>query len=117
MKSDYDAGYIRDILKIFFSNSSFIRRIFILCFAFSCLVPVFSTQQYITSGEIIVLSKKIAQGDSDQVTLSGRARYIPVSVTDMETENSIIRSLPLIRETVTELYNDGLLNLEPGFFD
>jgi len=117
MQSNYDSGSLRNILNIFFSNLPFMRRIFFVCVAVSFLVPVLSVQKYTPSGEIMVLSKKIAQGNREEVGIATGVRYIPVSLTDMETENSILRSLPIIRKTVADLYIDGLLNLEHSYFD
>lgn len=116
MQTNHDNGSLRDTLKIFFANLPFMRRIFILCVAVSFLVPVLSEQKYTPSGEIMVLSKKIAQGNREEMAVASGVRYVPVSLTDMETENSIIRSLPLIRETVVDLHDDGLLHLEKGYF-
>jgi len=117
MQSNYNDGSFRSVLNIFFANLPFMRRIFLVCVAVSLLAPALSEKKYVPTGEIMVLSKKIAQGNRGEVGLATGVRYIPVSLTDMETENNILRSLPVIRKTVTDLYTDGLLHIESSYFD
>ncbi|MDX1696394.1 MAG: GNVR domain-containing protein [Ketobacteraceae bacterium] len=107
-----EQGYFREILGIFFANLPFIKRVFILCAALSLLIPFFVPKVYTLTGEIVVLSKKIQQGITGDMIGGTGSRYIPVSLTDMETENNIIRSLPLIRKTVKELHEEGLMYIE-----
>ena len=114
---DREQGYLREILGIFFANLPFIKRVFVLCAALSLIVPFLVPKVYTVTGEIVVLSKKIQQGISGDMIGGTASRYIPVSLTDMETENNIIRSLPLIKKTAGELYREGLFYPEYGFVD
>lgn len=117
MAESRESNYFREILGILFANLPFIRRLFLLCVAISLLVPFFITTKYTLTGEIVVLSKKIQQGIRGDITGGTSARYIPVSLTDMETENNIIRSVPLMRKTVTDLYDEGVMSVEYGAID
>lgn len=104
---------IRGILSIFFANLVFMRRTFIFCIILCIPTALFAPTYYTITGNIVVLSKKIQQG---HVSPSG-SRYIPVSLSDMETENNILRSVPLLKETVTQLFDEGALYLEKGLLD
>ncbi|MBV1921310.1 MAG: hypothetical protein KUG73_11555, partial [Pseudomonadales bacterium] len=117
MAESRESNYFREILGVLFANLPFIRRLFLLCVAMSLLVPFFITTKYTLTGEIVVLSKKIQQGIRGDITGGTSARYIPVSLTDMETENNIIRSVPLMRQTVTDLYDEGVMSIEYGLVD
>ena len=117
MAESRESNYFREILGILFANLPFIRRLFLLCVVISLLIPFFITTKYTLTGEIVVLSKKIQQGIRGDITGGTSARYIPVSLTDMETENNIIRSLPLVRKTVTDLYDEGVMSIEYGLLD
>ena len=117
MQSKDDSGSFRNILNAFFANFPFMLRIFFVCVVVSVLVPVLSEQKYLLNGEIMVLSKKIAQGNREEMGVMAGVRYVPVSLTDMETENNILRSLPVIKKTVEELYNNGLFHIERSYFD
>lgn len=117
MNTRREQGYLREILGIFFANLPFIRRLFVLCAVLSLAVPFFVPKLYTVTGEIVVLSKKIQQGITGDIIGGTSSRYIPVSLTDMETENNIIRSLPLIKKTVAELHTEGLFYVEYGLLD
>ncbi len=112
-----EQGYIREVLGIFFANLPFIKRVFILCAALSLLVPFMVPKLYTLTGEIVVLSKKIQQGITGDMIGGTAPRYIPVSLSDMETESYIVRSLPLIQKTTEELYKEGVFDEEPSFLD
>ena len=114
--SNIQSGYIREFLGMFFANTLFIKRIFIGFAVISFLVPLALTDTFTVTGEIIVLSKKIQQGPQGALAQSS-ARYIPVSLSDMETENNIIRSIPLIRSSVAALYKKGVFTEEVSFID
>ena len=114
--SNIQSGYIREFLGMFFANTLFIKRIFIGFAVISFLVPLALTDTFTVTGEIIVLSKKIQQGPQGALAQSS-ARYIPVSLSDMETENNIIRSIPLIRSSVAALYEKGVFTEEVSFID
>ena len=116
-RMDREQGYFREILGIFFANLPFIKRVFLLCAALSFVVPFLVPKVYTVTGEVVVLSKKIQQGFYGDAATGGGSRYIPVSLADMETENNIIRSMPLIRRTVRELHSEGLFYAEPGALD
>ncbi|OUS24612.1 hypothetical protein A9Q99_23870 [Gammaproteobacteria bacterium 45_16_T64] len=117
MSEQQDRNYFRGILGVIFANFPFISRLFMICIAISILVPFFVVTKYTLTGEIVVLSKKIQQGIRGDITGGTSARYIPVSLTDMETENNIIRSVPLIRKTAADLYDEGKLKIEYGVLD
>lgn len=117
MSTKRDGGYFREILGIFFANLPFIRRLFLVCVIASLVVPFLVTKKFTLTGEIVVLSKKIQQGIRGEMIGGTNARYIPVSLTDMETENSIIRSLPLMKKTVEDLYEEGTFYVEYGALD
>ena len=112
MDTKRESTNFREMLGIIFARLPFIKRIFLLCAAVSLLVPFCITTKYTLTGEIAVLSKKLQQGIRGDITLGVNARYIPASVTDIETESNIIRSIPLIQKTVADLYDEGVLRME-----
>jgi uncharacterized protein involved in exopolysaccharide biosynthesis len=109
-------NYVREFLRIFFANSRLIKRVFFgfVVITFSVLLLVEKTFEL--TGEVIVLSKRLNQTHNSELVGGVRVQYIPASLADMETEANILRSLSLIRKTVSELSAEGKFYQTPSFF-
>ncbi|MCY1399821.1 polysaccharide chain length determinant protein, PEP-CTERM locus subfamily [compost metagenome] len=59
-------------------------------------------------------SKKIAQGDVATVLAQETDKFVPPSLADMETESSILHSPTLIRQTVSQMRDEGYFAETPG---
>lgn len=110
-------GSLRDFFISIYSRRSFIRRILLPMLIIVLLFTVFQTKTYTVSGEIIVLSKEIRQVGNDHLSNANTTQHLPVTLKDMETEATILRSLPLIQNTVTELHQEGVFELKKSVID
>lgn len=110
-------GSLRDFFISVYSRRSFIQGILgpmiLMVFIFVALQPTI----YTVSGEIIVLSKEIRQADGDPLARTDTTTHLPVTLKDMETEATILRSLPLIQETVAELYREEAIAIKKPVID
>lgn len=108
---------IRDFLVSLFSRLPMIRSVFAFMLLITMLYVLFMPKIFTVSGEIIVLSKEIVQVGSASSGETNRTQYLPVTLKDMETEAAILRSMPLIRKTVVDLYEDKKFNIDPSLLD
>lgn len=108
-------NYLHEVLRILFSNRQLMKRVFLGLFMLTLLVPVFFKQTFQMTGEVVVLSKKLAQADTGASALARDTdKFVPPSLSDMETEANILRSTSLIRQTVSGLVEEGLFDVQPG---
>lgn len=105
-------NFIRELLTLFFSNFRLASQVMLAIFGIALLAPIIIGKSYTVTGEIIVLSKKLDQGFRGDVGSSSGPRYMPVTLTDMETENSILRSMPVIQSAVGRMHDDGRLAID-----
>lgn len=105
-------NFIREVLTLFFSNFRLASQVMLAVLAIALLAPLIIGKSYTVTGEIIVLSKKLDQGFRGEIGASSGPRYMPVTLTDMETENSILRSMPVIQDAVGDLYDQGKLRIQ-----
>lgn len=108
---------LREILTIIFAQMVLMKRVFILCLVVTLLVPLVIGGNYTVTGEIVVWAKKIERGLSGEMVGGDGASYFPASLTDIETENNILRSIPLIKESMGELYRTGKLTQDLSLID
>lgn len=110
-------NYLHEFLRIFFANRRLIGRVFFGFLFVTCAVALFGPKNYDVTAEVIVLSKKLAQTDaSSGILVEQSTKFIPPSVTDMETESNVLRSASLIREVVEELHERGEFPKLTGWF-
>lgn len=107
-------NFIREILTLFFSNFRLASKVIVVILLFTAVAPFFIGKYYTVTGEIIVLSKKLEQGYRAESMPGTSPRFLPVTLTDMETESSVLRSLPLLQATVTTLIKEGKLSAGYG---
>ncbi|CBL46097.1 Lipopolysaccharide biosynthesis [gamma proteobacterium HdN1] len=112
MEYSQKTNFVRELLTLFFSNFRLGAQVTVAILVLALLAPLVIGKSYTVTGEIIVLSKKLDQGFRSEVATSSGPRYMPVTLTDMETENSILRSLPVIQTTVGTLYDQGKLFID-----
>lgn len=109
-------NYLHEFLRIFFANKRLIIKVFLAFAIVTLLLPLFLTKQYDVPAEVIVLSKKLAQSDaSEQVLKQDSTKYVPPSISDMETESNILRSRGLVRGVVASLHQSGKYEALDGF--
>lgn len=108
-------NYLHDFLRVLFVHRRLIKRVFLLFALITLLLPLVLKQTFEISADIIVQSKKLSQADVSTALSQESDKFIPPSLTDMETEVNILRSLTLIRQTVTELREEGSYHPRPGF--
>lgn len=107
-------NFVRELLTLFFSNFRLASQVMAALLAITLIAPLFIGKSYTVTGEIIVLSKKLDQGYRGEFGAGAGPRYMPVTLTDMETENSILRSLPVVQDAVGELHDEGKLVIQYG---
>jgi uncharacterized protein involved in exopolysaccharide biosynthesis len=111
-------NYLREFLRVLFANRRLIKRVFLVFAAITLLLPLALKQSFDITAEVIVQSKKLPQTDPSSMGLvSDPDRFIPSTLTDMETEINILRSLTLIRQTIAELRDEGGYRIKPGILD
>jgi uncharacterized protein involved in exopolysaccharide biosynthesis len=111
-------NYLHEFLRVLFANRKIIKRVFLVFAVITLLLPLGLKQSFDITAEVIVQSKKLPQTDPGSTGLiADPDRFIPPSLTDMETENNILRSPTLIRQTIEELHNEGLYNPKPSLFE
>lgn len=108
---------LSEILTITFAQMHLMKRVFFLGLVVTLLVPLMLGGNYTVTGEIVVWAKKIERGLSGEMVGGDGASYFPASLTDIETENNILRSIPLIKESIGALYRSGELTQDLGFID
>ncbi|MDR1349432.1 MAG: hypothetical protein LBJ59_01375 [Zoogloeaceae bacterium] len=111
-------NYLHEFLRMLFANRRLIKRVFLAFAVITLLLPLILKQSFEITAEVIVQSKKLAQTDSSSTALAyDPDRFIPTSLTDMETESNILRSLTLIHQTISELRDEGRYDPQPAIFD
>ncbi len=99
--------YLRETTAALFSNVNIIKKTLYVSLVVTLMVAIFLPTEYAAVGEIVLLSKKIQQSIKGEIFSDAGSRYIPASLPDIETENNIVRSVPLIKESVAQLIKDG----------
>ncbi|MDR1888036.1 MAG: hypothetical protein LBQ81_01400 [Zoogloeaceae bacterium] len=110
-------NYLREFLRILFANRRLIKRIFLVFAAITLLLPLTLKQRFEITAEVIVQSKKLSQTNTSTILASDPDKYIPPSLTDMETEGNILRSSTLVRQTIAGLRDEGRYSVKPGLPD
>lgn len=100
-------NYLHEFMRVFFSNSRLIKRIFLVFVALTLLLTIAMKQTFDITAEVIVQSKKLSQTDSTSSLSAETDKFIPTSLADMETESNILRSSSLTRQTLIELIAEG----------
>jgi uncharacterized protein involved in exopolysaccharide biosynthesis len=108
---------LRDLLISIYARFNLIQRVFALMVIATLFVVFFLPKVYTVSGEVIVLATEIRQADTAALTQGAVTQYLPVTLKDIETEATILRSLPLLRKTVEQLSSEGKLVFEGSFLD
>lgn len=108
---------LRDFLIRFFSRIEMVRRLFLVMAVLTLAITALLPTTYTTTGEIIVLATELYQNDKGTPGGELSQRYLPVTLKDLETEATILRSIPLLTQTITTLYNEGELFIEPSPMD
>lgn len=111
--------FIRETIGLLFANKDLIIKIFAVFAVLALIAPLVQTKKFMVTGEIIILAKKLHQGGGhgEYIASGSTAKSIPVSLTDMETESNILRSLSLQKTAVEELIDQGIIILEPGLIE
>ena len=107
-------NYLHEFFRIFFANKQLVKRIFLIFAVIALLLPLLLKQSFDITAQVIVQSKKLSQGDATTSLTQDNATFIPPSLADMETESNILRSPALIRQTISELRDQGQYNPPPG---
>lgn len=100
-------NYLQEFVRIFFSNKRLIKRFFLFFAVLTLLLPLVLKQSFEITAEVIVQSKKLSQSDSSTALTSETDKFVPTTLTDMETESNILRSASLSRQTLMELLEEG----------
>ncbi len=108
MDSSTSTNFIREVLTIVFCNLRLATQVAVAIFLVALVAPLFIGKYYTVTGEIIVLSKKLDQGIRAEVSRDHGSRFLPPTLADLETETTIIRSLPVIQHAVAGLEDDGI---------
>jgi uncharacterized protein involved in exopolysaccharide biosynthesis len=111
-------NYLHEFLRVFFANRRLIKRVFLMFAVITLLLPLVLKQSFEITAEVIVQSKKLSQTDASSTALAlDPDRFIPTSLTDMETESNILRSPTLIHQTISELRDEGRYDPQPAVLD
>lgn len=108
-------NYLHEFLLVLFVNRRLIKRVFLGFALVTVLLPLVLKQSFEITAEVIVQSKKLSQTDAANTVLTPDSdKFIPPSLADMETESNILRSPTLIRQTISELRDEGVFGGNPG---
>jgi len=108
-------NYLHEFLLVFFVNRRLIKRVFLGFALITVLLPLVLKPTFEITAEVIVQSKKLSQTDADNAVLTTDPdKFIPPSLADMETESNILRSPTLLRETIGQLIDEGVLTGNPS---
>ncbi|AIR90822.1 GumC family protein [Pseudomonas cremoricolorata] len=106
-------NYLHAFFRILFANARLAKRVFLI-FALAALVlPLVLTESYDINAEVIVQSKKLSQSDTNSALSQESDKFVPPSLSDMETESNILRSATLIRDTIAQLRSEGRYDIPP----
>ena len=108
-------NYLHEFFRIFFANKQLVKRVFLVFAVIALLLPLLLKQSFDITAQVIVQSKKTLSGRCHYVAHGQEnATFIPPSLADMETESNILRSPALIRQTISELRDNGEYSPPPG---
>ena len=110
-------NYLHDFLRVLFVHRRLIKRVFLLFALITLLLPLVLKQTFEISADIIEQSKKLSQADVSTALSQESDKFIPPTLTDMETEVNILRSTTLIRQTIAELQEEGSYDPRPGLLN
>lgn len=96
-------NYLHEFTRVFFSNQRLIKRFFLFFAVLTVLLTLVLKQSFDVTAEILVQSKKLSQTDASTSLTAETDKFVPTSLTDMETEGNILRSPSLSRQTLIEL--------------
>jgi len=108
MDSSASTNFFREVTTIVFCNLRLATQVALAIFLVALVAPLFIGKFYTVTGEIIVLSKKLDQGIRAEVSSDHGTRFLPPTLADLETETTIIRSLPVIQGAVGALDENGI---------
>ena len=108
---------IRPFVLSLFARRKLMWRVFLVMSAITLCVTLFLPTKFTVSGQVIVLSSEIPLKESDMLNEGSGTRYLPVSLKDIETEATILRSPTLLKTTVQGLLNEGKITLEQSLLD
>ncbi|MGH8379953.1 GumC family protein [Pseudomonas sp.] len=107
-------NYLHEFFRIFFANRQLVKRVFLVFAVIALLLPLVLKQSFDITAEVIVQSKKLSQSDTNTALAQEADKFIPPSLADMETESNILRSPTLIRQTISQLRDEGQYEVAPG---
>lgn len=107
-------NYLHEFLRIFFANRQLIKRVFLIFAVITLLMPLLLKQTFDITAEVLVQSKKLPQSDANSALAQETDKFLPPSLADMETESNILRSPSLMRETIRQLYAEGVYSPSQG---
>ncbi|MBK0057589.1 lipopolysaccharide biosynthesis protein [Pseudomonas sp. S44] len=107
-------NYVHEFFRIFFANRQLVKRVFLIFAVIAVILPLVLKQSFDITAEVIVQSKKLSQSDTSSSLAQQADQFIPPSLADMETESNILRSPTLIRQTISQLRQEGQYQAEPG---
>ncbi len=110
-------NYLHEFFRIFFANKQLVKRVFLVFAVIALALPLMLKQSFDITAQVIVQSKKLSQGDATTSLNQENASFIPPSLADMETESNILRSPALIRQTVSDLREQGGYTPPPSAFN
>lgn len=110
-------NYLHEFFRIFFANKQLVKRVFLVFAVIALVLPLMLKQSFDITAQVIVQSKKLSQGDATTSLNQENASFIPPSLADMETESNILRSPALIRQTVSDLREQGEYSPPPSGFN
>ncbi|WP_153306509.1 GumC family protein [Desulfogranum japonicum] len=108
---------VRDLLISMFARISLIRRVFIVMVVLTTGIALFLPKVYTVTGNVIILATEIHQGEGPSLAKGSITQYLPVTLKDIETEATILRSVPLIQKALGALHSEGSLNIEYSWMD
>lgn len=112
-----DLDDIGNLIRKLYVRRRLVFWIFLVMSLVSLVVTLAVGKRYTLSGEVILLSTEIYNKGQNVIEGATGNRYLPVSLKDIETEATILRSVPLLRKTVQGLYDEGKLILEQSWLD
>ncbi|WP_296267833.1 GumC family protein [Pseudomonas sp. UBA6562] len=106
-------NYVHECLRVLFANRRTVKRVFLGFAVVALLLPLVLKQTFEINAEVIVQSKKLSQSDGNSALLQESDKFVPPTLSDMETESTILRSPALIRETIAQLRAEGRYDVPP----
>lgn len=107
-------NYVHEFFRILFANGRLVKRVFLIFAVAALLLPLVLKQSFEINAEVIVQSKKLSQSDTNSALSQESDKFVPPTLSDMETETNILRSPTLIRETISTLMDEGRYDQPPS---